>query len=156
MAHDVPAEVAAHGQALGGHCVDAVGYDDGQQRFIVRNSWGTGWGMLGYCTMPYAYLTDANHVAGFLVQNEIKPTPYGPVLFDGTKISSPADLRAALLQRRESFLRTLTDRLLTYRGPGKCFAAGNLDLRLDAQASRRQLLDSLKYSRRHRPKALVD
>jgi C1A family cysteine protease len=47
-------------QVMGGHCVVAVGYDDSQQRFIVRNSWGTGWGMQGYCTMPYAYLTDSN------------------------------------------------------------------------------------------------
>lgn len=43
---------------LGGHAVLAVGYDDESQRFIVRNSWGTGWGMDGYCTMPYGYLTD--------------------------------------------------------------------------------------------------
>jgi C1A family cysteine protease len=43
---------------LGGHAVLAVGYDDSQQRFLVRNSWGDGWGMAGYCTMPYGYLTD--------------------------------------------------------------------------------------------------
>jgi C1A family cysteine protease len=42
----------------GGHAVMAVGYDDAQQRFLVRNSWGTGWGMQGYFTIPYAYLTD--------------------------------------------------------------------------------------------------
>src|SRR5436190_3122727 len=30
---------------LGGHAVLAVGYDEDQQRFIVRNSWGPGWGM---------------------------------------------------------------------------------------------------------------
>ena len=47
-------------QVVGGHAVLAVGYDDGQQRFIVRNSWGTGWGMQGYFTLPYAYLVDAN------------------------------------------------------------------------------------------------
>jgi C1A family cysteine protease len=47
-------------QTLGGHAVLAVGYDDGQQRFIVRNSWGTGWGMQGYFTLPYAYLIDSN------------------------------------------------------------------------------------------------
>jgi C1A family cysteine protease len=45
---------------LGGHAVMAVGYDDAQKRFIVRNSWGPNWGMAGYFTMPYAYLTDSN------------------------------------------------------------------------------------------------
>jgi C1A family cysteine protease len=45
-------------QVLGGHAVLAVGYDDTQQRFIVRNSWGTSWGDKGYCHMPYLYLTD--------------------------------------------------------------------------------------------------
>lgn len=47
-------------RVLGGHAVLAVGYDDPSQRFIVRNSWGTGWGKSGYCTMPYAYLLDPN------------------------------------------------------------------------------------------------
>jgi C1A family cysteine protease len=47
-------------QLLGGHAVLAVGYDDAQQRFTVRNSWGPTWGMAGYFTMPYAYLTDTN------------------------------------------------------------------------------------------------
>ena len=47
-------------KVLGGHAVLAVGYDDPHQRFIVRNSWGSGWGMAGYFTIPYAYLTDSN------------------------------------------------------------------------------------------------
>jgi C1A family cysteine protease len=47
-------------KVLGGHAVLAVGYDDSQQRFIVRNSWGKTWGLQGYFTMPYAYLTDNN------------------------------------------------------------------------------------------------
>ncbi len=45
-------------KVLGGHAVMAVGYNDKQKRFIVRNSWGTGWGKKGYFTMPYAYLDD--------------------------------------------------------------------------------------------------
>jgi C1A family cysteine protease len=45
-------------KVLGGHAVVAVGYDDAQLRFIARNSWGAGWGMKGYFTMPYAYLLE--------------------------------------------------------------------------------------------------
>jgi C1A family cysteine protease len=41
---------------IGGHAVMAVGYDEKNQWFIIRNSWGTGWGMRGYFTLPYAYL----------------------------------------------------------------------------------------------------
>lgn len=47
-------------QLLGGHAVLAVGYDDKQGWFIVRNSWNTTWGMKGYFTMPYPYLLDEN------------------------------------------------------------------------------------------------
>ena len=45
-------------QVVGGHAVLVTGYDDSQQRFLVRNSWGTGWGKDGYFTIPYAYLTN--------------------------------------------------------------------------------------------------
>jgi len=47
-------------RSLGGHAVLAVGYDDVQKRFIVRNSWGTGWGQKGYFTIPYNYLANRN------------------------------------------------------------------------------------------------
>jgi C1A family cysteine protease len=43
---------------VGGHAVIAVGYSG--SRFIVRNSWGTSWGMAGYFTMPFDYLLDEN------------------------------------------------------------------------------------------------
>ena len=39
-------------QVMGGHCVVAVGYDDAQQRCIVRNSWGTGWESKGTARCP--------------------------------------------------------------------------------------------------------
>jgi C1A family cysteine protease len=52
---------------LGGHAVLACGYQDANQVFIVRNSWGTGWGIngTGYCTMPYAYLTNSQLASDF-------------------------------------------------------------------------------------------
>ncbi|HEY4997569.1 MAG TPA: C1 family peptidase [Usitatibacter sp.] len=50
---------AASETLQGGHAVLAVGYDEAQQRFIVRNSWGPQWGMSGYFTIPFAYLLDA-------------------------------------------------------------------------------------------------
>ncbi|MBU6401136.1 MAG: C1 family peptidase [Verrucomicrobia bacterium] len=49
---------ASDEQVIGGHAVLAVGYNENQQRFIVRNSWGTKWGLKGYFTMPYGYVTN--------------------------------------------------------------------------------------------------
>jgi len=56
---------AAGESAIGGHAVMCVGYDDTQTRFIVRNSWGNGWGMQGYFTMPYSYLTGGGLASDF-------------------------------------------------------------------------------------------
>jgi C1A family cysteine protease len=47
-----------HDKCRGGHAVLAVGYADVQRRFVVRNSWGKKWGMRGYFTLPYRYLTN--------------------------------------------------------------------------------------------------
>ena len=53
---------------VGGHAVVAVGYDDKRKikntncnktttgAFLIRNSWGTGWGDKGYGWLPYAYV----------------------------------------------------------------------------------------------------
>ena len=47
-------------ELIGGHAVLAVGYDDGRNRFLARNSWGARWGLSGYFTLPYDYLLDEN------------------------------------------------------------------------------------------------
>lgn len=54
-------------RVLGGHAVLAVGYDDARGCFLVRNSWGTGWGLAGHCWMPYGYLTNPNLASDFWV-----------------------------------------------------------------------------------------
>ena len=41
---------------VGGHAVLAVGYEDATQELIVRNSWGTQWGLNGYFYMPYSFM----------------------------------------------------------------------------------------------------
>ncbi len=54
---------------LGGHAIDAVGYDDTMKiknknkggiettgAFLIRNSWGTEWGEAGYGWLPYQYV----------------------------------------------------------------------------------------------------
>lgn len=50
---------------LGGHCMCCVGYDDSKSMFIIRNSWGTQWGLYGYAYIPYDYLTSADLAADF-------------------------------------------------------------------------------------------
>jgi len=52
-------------EVLGGHAVLAVGYDHEARTFLVRNSWGTGWGQDGYFTMPYEYLTTRGLASDF-------------------------------------------------------------------------------------------
>lgn len=54
---------------VGGHAVIAIGYDDDMQiknttpgaaettgAFLIRNSWGTSWGVSGYGWLPYEYV----------------------------------------------------------------------------------------------------
>jgi C1A family cysteine protease len=52
-------------RTLGGHAMCVVGYDNPKKLFIVRNSWGAGWGKKGYGTMPYAYFTNTDLSADF-------------------------------------------------------------------------------------------
>lgn len=54
---------ATSSKLYGGHANVYVGYDDNltigpdKGAFLVRNSWGTGWGLKGYAWMPYRYIS---------------------------------------------------------------------------------------------------
>lgn len=56
---------SASEQMLGGHALCCVGYDDAKKSFLIRNSWGTGWGLDGYCYMPFNMLTSLNYSSDF-------------------------------------------------------------------------------------------
>jgi hypothetical protein len=64
-----------HEGMLGGHAMLAAGYDDSRRVFIVRNSWGVDWGLKGYCTMPYDYLTNPDLCFGLLGHQHRGSTP---------------------------------------------------------------------------------
>lgn len=56
-----------HEELLGGHCAVLVGHSDARKRYIMRNSWGTQWGIGGYCEMPYEYIEHPDLASDFTV-----------------------------------------------------------------------------------------
>lgn len=42
----------------GGHAIELIGWDDDNQAFICKNSWGTGWGESGFFEIAYSQLTN--------------------------------------------------------------------------------------------------
>lgn len=48
---------------VGGHAMEIVGYDDeirttnGKGAFLIKNSWGAGYGLKGYIWLPYSHFT---------------------------------------------------------------------------------------------------
>lgn len=65
-----PQEVAA--PADGGHAMLIVGYDNPSRMFIVRNSWGEGWGDRGYCQIPYDVMDACSRAEDFWVVAELE------------------------------------------------------------------------------------
>lgn len=47
------------GKKLGGHAVLIVGYNDAEQYFTVKNSWGTGWGENGFFRIAYSEVNNS-------------------------------------------------------------------------------------------------
>ena len=58
-------------ELLGGHAVTLVGYNESEERFIARNSWGTEWGDKGYFYMPYAVIQNTSMSDDFWIITNI-------------------------------------------------------------------------------------
>ena len=53
---NVPMPNTMREKILGGHAVVCVGYNNTRKVWIMKNSWGSGWGDKGYFYLPYEYL----------------------------------------------------------------------------------------------------
>ncbi len=68
----------ATGSLAGYHAVQIVGYDDVAQYFIVKNSWGTGWGEGGFFRIAYSELNSVTQFGDYTiayVNSAPAPTP---------------------------------------------------------------------------------
>jgi hypothetical protein len=67
----------------GGHAILLIGYDDGAQCFIAKNSWGTGWGESGYFRIAYSELSSpvnfGEYTIAFDGQPQVPVDPTGPI-----------------------------------------------------------------------------
>lgn len=63
------------GSYLGGHAILLVGYDDGDQCFIAKNSWGKGWGESGYFRIAYSQLKSSVAFGKFTIAFEGQVPP---------------------------------------------------------------------------------
>ena len=58
-------------ESIGGHAIALAGYDEPSKLFLIRNSWGAGWGKSGYATMPYDYVLSGDLAADFWTAHTI-------------------------------------------------------------------------------------
>ncbi len=71
------------GKYVGGHAITIVGYDDANSAWIIKNSWGTGWGDKGYGKIRYGqvnieeyplYMTVSSVTTAPTVTTSVSPT----------------------------------------------------------------------------------
>jgi hypothetical protein len=68
--------LGANDPVVGGHMIAIVGYSDALGAWLLRNSWGTEWGMAGYCWIKYGD-SDIDNTMYQIVPTT--PTPPPPV-----------------------------------------------------------------------------
>jgi C1A family cysteine protease len=71
----------ATGTYQGGHAILIVGYDDTNQFFTCKNSWGTGWGEQGFFNIAYSELNSVTQFGDYTIAYQAgasPPPPPGP------------------------------------------------------------------------------
>lgn len=113
--------------APSGHAMLIVGYDLDEQIYIVRNSWGPGYGKDGYINIPFDVMEKHAHPDQFWTIGAIEQSPglsmFGPTVKESVEKliaevpTSPAidklrtDLRSQLNSRLDSARQGFADRL---------------------------------------------
>jgi C1A family cysteine protease len=121
------------GKFLGGHAISIIGYNDADQAFIIRNSWGPEWGEGGFGRVSY---TDKSGV-GSQTWLFSMPSPQGYV-----SISSPRDYTYAAnkvdLKSVSTFAGTDSQQVTVFDQSGKAVlnqsCAATCDQTLDVNA----------------------
>jgi C1A family cysteine protease len=67
----------------GGHAVLIIGYDDPGQYFIVKNSWGTGWGEAGYFRIAYSEIDSVVNFGDYTIA-------YGDAIYNWFEENDPS------------------------------------------------------------------
>jgi hypothetical protein len=86
---------------VGGHCITIIGYDDVNEYWICKNSWGTWWGDSGWFKIAYGECDIENNVAAITVsvpkypiqlessENNGGTSNEGTITFDSSTCSLP-------------------------------------------------------------------
>jgi hypothetical protein len=121
-------ELAAIRTQHGRHAMLLVGYDLDDQTFLVRNSWGTGWGRGGYCRLGFDAYTASlapgtTWILGSLEQSGAftiaRPALTAPSSEGGVKDLASRmrdEIRGGLQQDLERAIRDIRDRVNPPRG----------------------------------------
>lgn len=101
---------------IGGHAVNAIGYDESKQMLLVLNQWGSGWGihddptLAGCFWMPFAYYTAyaSDAWVGLADDPNQPPTPT-PVPNDKYELKVGTDKSSYIVGETANVWVTLTD-----------------------------------------------
>ena len=91
---------------IGYHCIAVLGYSDELEAWLIRNSWGIGWGMEGYAWVKYSDSEIDKEMYRIIPDGEIPPEPRPPIPSPcklGNFIAKLINLIAKLFRRKGRF-----------------------------------------------------